>query len=109
MIKKISILLLVLLLLLPVGLMSQAEETPTGSITNASGKAGEEVTVDIMCSGNPGIRLWQMYVSYDNTALELKSVNTTDSDFKQNGIILTGKEISDFPYRLEWAYGQEYV
>ena len=107
--KKISIFLLTVLLLLPIGLMSQAAETPTFAITNATGYAGNEVTVDIECSGNPGIGSWQLIVNYDKTYLELKSVNTNDSVFKENGITQTSKDINDYPYHMAWAYGQENV
>lgn len=48
-----------------------AAETPAFSASGASGEPGDEVTVDINISNNPGVVTFRLNVSYDTSALTL--------------------------------------
>ncbi len=52
-----------------------ATGTPTFSISEASGQAGEQVQVSVRIADNPGIIALQVRVSYDSEVLELQSAD----------------------------------
>ena len=86
------------------------EAVECGKITvfSATAAPGEEVSLDVSISGNPGINTFSLAFNYDATRLELKSVEISEalggqfayakkavwinnSDTKYNGTILTAK------------------
>ena len=74
------------------------ESTPVFKLSDAEGYVGEEVTVTVELSNNPGIVGAILNVAYDNNALKLVTVEDA-------GLLggFTGSESSsENPYRLTW-------
>lgn len=70
---------------------------PAFVVEEVSGYAGDEVTVNINVNNNPGICSAGVTVSYDGTALELKSV--------ENGTVLEGivpVNVANNPCKILW-------
>ena len=70
---------------------------PTFSVTDASGKPGEEVTVRCEIKDNPGIIAFHLLVDYDTDALTLTNAS---------GGVFTGTDFGDTakaPYSFLWA------
>ena len=68
------------------------------SLTDAQGKEGDEITVDVSLSENPGLISANLYVNYDGDLLQLTKVDDAG--------LLPGKAHgSDFtaPYCLSWV------
>ena len=76
---------------------SYADEKPAATVSNATGSVGDNVTVSIDISGNPGVSAWHLDVAFDGSALELVS-----SDL--NGVFgeLNAEELSN-PYKMTYA------
>ena len=55
-----------------------AAADPTFSATDAQGKLGDEISVDINISNNSGIIAFRLYVHYDPTVLELTGATPKD-------------------------------
>ncbi len=73
--RVLSILLVAILAFAALPLVANATgDNPTFSLTNASGKVGDEVTVNLNVADNPGITALQLWVEYSSTDLKLKSV-----------------------------------
>ena len=69
--KRILAMVLALLMVFSMLPMSAgAEEVPAFSITSATGKAGEEVTVAVTIENNPGVMMYNYGIQYDTTRLE---------------------------------------
>ena len=80
--KIISILLVITLLLMSMPLvLSASAEAATFAVGQVTAKAGEEVTVPVTISGNPGIIAFKVTIAYDATVLEVVSMtkNTANS------------------------------
>ncbi len=71
---------------------------------DAVGAVGETVSVPISIKDNPGIISLVAMISYDNTALKLKSV-TKDADFWKSATMTPGGDKSAQPYRIIWYDG----
>ncbi|MBQ7873897.1 MAG: hypothetical protein IJ306_01860 [Oscillospiraceae bacterium] len=86
--KRIMAFLMALLLtvtMLPVSVF--AAENPTFTVSSASGKAGDEVTLSVDISNNPGFFAAQWTVSYDETRLEKVEYVMEEID----GVMLSNK------------------
>ncbi len=86
--KRIMAFLMALLLtvtMLPVSVF--AAENPTFTVSSASKKAGEEVTLSVDISNNPGFFAAQWTVSYDETRLEKVEYVMEEID----GVMLSNK------------------
>lgn len=57
---------------------SSSTGTPTLTLTNASGKAAETVSVDFVLSNNPGIATLITTLSYDKDVLELVDIESSE-------------------------------
>lgn len=106
MIKKISkkvfaVLIAMLVLLTGAVITSNAAEGKSFYITKASGTAGDEVTVTLNCSGNPGISGWSVFVSYNSDVLELVSADK-EGVF---GTVTVSQKINENPYNISWQGG----
>lgn len=100
--KKTGIVLLaVLLLLSSIPNCANATDAATVSIANASGASGETVTVDVMMQNNPGMIALRLYVSYDDTSLQLLDVEDKGLFGAKNAFF--GKDKSANPYTVYWA------
>ena len=108
--RVLSVLLIVALFVSCLAFSASAEGTPTLRLSNVSAGRGDEVTVDIVMEDNPGVMGITLTVSYDQTRLQLISLNdgvltgwfvstgavgkaawTGSSDYTGNGVILTLK------------------
>lgn len=76
---------------------SFADEAPTVSISNASGLPGDEVTVAIDISGNPGVSAWHLEVGYDENAMAIVNSNLDG--------VFEGLNVGVFenPYKITYA------
>lgn len=106
MIKKISkkvfaVLIAMLVLLTGAVITSNAADNQSFYITNATGTAGDEVTVTLNCSGNPGISGWSVFVSYNSEVLELVSADK-EGVF---GTVTVSQNITENPYNISWQGG----
>ncbi len=73
--KTISILLVITLLLMSMPLvLSASAETATFAVGQVSAMPGEEVTVPVTISGNPGIIAFRISIAYDASVLEVVSM-----------------------------------
>lgn len=80
--KKISILLVITLLLMSMPLvLSASAEVATFAVGQVTATPGEEVTVPVTISGNPGIIAFRISIAYDANVLEVVSMtkNTANS------------------------------
>lgn len=80
--KIISILLVITLLLMSMPLvLSASAETATFAVGQVTATPGEEVTVPVTISGNPGIIAFRISIAYDANVLEVVSMtkNTANS------------------------------
>ena len=55
-----------------------AASDPTFSVTDAQGKLGDEISVDINISNNPGIIALRLNIQYDSSVLELTGATPKD-------------------------------
>lgn len=97
--KIIPILLSCLILLtgLPFS-VTAVEQNPYFEVGRASGKAGDQVTVDITIGNNPGIVGMLLTVEYDTNALELLSAS--EGDF--SGITFS-QSVDAESYHIFWC------
>lgn len=78
--KKLLVMLLALVLC--VGMMAVAASaagSPSLSVSSVSGKAGENVSVDVTLSNNPGIAMLEFDIEYDTECLALVSMTANDA------------------------------
>lgn len=79
-----------------------AAETPTFSLSSAQAEAGEEVSITLSISNNPGINGFTLSVAYDSTVLEY--VDAEDLNlFNQAILAPQTKDKSEFP--VSWFKG----
>ncbi|MGM9637928.1 MAG: cohesin domain-containing protein [Eubacteriales bacterium] len=67
-------------------------------IDNVSGRAGEEITVEVSLENNPGIINMQLLISYDANILEL--VSAAEGDFAG---LAYGQSVTQNPYAISWS------
>ena len=98
--KNQAIIIIAVLVVVSSILISSAETVPTFTASNAKGTAGEEVTVDIECSGVTAITCWGIKVTYDQNVLEF-----VKSDL--NGVFTgtTDGDPNNMPYVISWVNG----
>lgn len=84
---------------------TSAAETPMFTVSDVNCKAGDEVTVTVECSGNPGISAWKVEVSYYTDALELVSCNSKGAF----GTALTSQTLDTVPFVASWSNDLENV
>ena len=95
-IKRLSALVLALVVLLSISAVSLAAEGLSVSLGQGSGKAGETVTLPISLNNNPGISGMSLTLSYDHAVLSfVKAENLTDGSFSPN----TSSDV------ITWLYG----
>lgn len=70
--------------------------TPTFSVSEVEGSAGEEVTLDINVESNPGVVVIGLQIVYDSSVLELKGAAVKDFDDTSFGPT-TGN-----PFHITW-------
>ena len=78
--KKLLVMLLALVVC--VGMLSvvaSAAGSPSLSVSSVSGKAGENVSVDVTLSNNPGIAMLEFDIEYDTECLALVSMTANDA------------------------------
>lgn len=76
--KKAKIIIstfLCLVLIVVCSFATAAATTPIITLSNVSAMPGEEVTIDIKISNNPGIMAMSFCITYDNTAFEYTGYN----------------------------------
>ena len=98
--KQVMILLAVLVLISSVVITSYADTVPTFTASDATGSAGEEVTVTIECSDVTAVTCWKIGVTYDQNVLEF-----VKSDL--NGVFsgVTDGDPNNVPYVISWVDG----
>ena len=69
------------------------------SVGTAIGKPGDQVSVNISLSGNPGIAYLKLKIGYDATQLTLKEVQNAGV---LSGTFTTSKTTDTNPYVLQW-------
>lgn len=74
-----------------------AAEDPTFSASNAAGYAGEEITVTVGITNNPGIINCQLQAGYDSDILTLKSAVVKDYDATSFG------PLNKNPFTFSWS------
>lgn len=79
--KKLSLFLAIVMLFSAISLSAFAAETATASINSATAKAGDEITLTVKMTGNPGIVGAQLYVGYDANVMSYVSAKSGTSDF----------------------------
>lgn len=72
--KLLSIIITLVLLICTFSLVCNAVETPSFSLDEVSGKAGDTVTLNLNINNNPGITTFRLNVEFPDDALELKNV-----------------------------------
>lgn len=97
--KKLLAVLLVIALCLPVLGMTAGAAEQKITMTSVEGAPGEEVTVSLSISGNPGIAYLKLEVGYDRNQLTL--VSATNAGLL-GGIFTTSQYIDVNPYVLQW-------
>lgn len=73
-----------------------AASDPTFSVTDAQGKLGDEISVDINISNNPGIIALRLNIQYDSSVLEL--TGATPKDYAST----TFGPLTNNPFTLLW-------
>ncbi len=95
--KLLSLLLTAIILFASISTGSiMAASTPSFSITDAEGQVGDEVSVRINISKNPGIIAFRLQVQYDSSVLELKEANPQDYAETSFG------PLTNNPFILSW-------
>lgn len=74
-----------------------AEGEPSFSVSNAKGKAGEEVTISVDISNNPGIISCLVKAEYDSEALTLKNASVKDFEAATFG------PLNKDPFTISWG------
>ena len=97
--KKTMCVLLAALLALA-GMMAMAENSASLSVSGASGKPGDQVTVTVSVSGNTGFSAVDSHVSYDSDKLQLVSFDTS-------GTLLSGAESYAQTGMISFAKGSD--
>lgn len=103
--NAVTVLSAVMILLSCALVHTAAEEVPMFTVSDVNCKVGDEVTVTVECSGNPGISAWKVEVSYYTDALELVGCNS-------NGVFgtaLTSQTLDTVPFVVSWSNGLENV
>ena len=100
--RLLSILVCMILLVSCFPFACFAEGGASVSVGNASGKAGEEVTVNVNLADNPGLVAMTLDVNYDADKLELVSAN--DAGILK-GFSSPSAADSNGSYRLNWEDG----
>ena len=75
-----------------------AANAPTFTVSDAKGAQGEEVTVNIECSGNTALTAWKVDVTYDETALDL-----VKSDLNGAFAGVSDGNPENVPYIFSWC------
>lgn len=75
-----------------------AAETPTFAFNSASANAGEEVSLTLTCSNNPGINGWAVNIAYDSSAMEIVSADKASAF----GDVTVSQNLSENPFRAQW-------
>ena len=106
--KKIGTFLLALCMALVMLLpgMSVLAADPQISLVEVSGQPGDEITVDVQMTGNPGLAYLKIRVGYDASELTLLSVTNTGL---LGGMFTASQTIDVNPQVLQWvAAGNSY-
>ena len=98
--KNQAIIIIAVLVVVSSILISSAKTVPTFTASNAKGTAGEEVTVDIECSGVTAITCWLINVTYDQNVLEF-----VKSDLNGAFSGTTDGDPNNMPYVISWVNG----
>ena len=96
--RRITAILLVLLILIPSMNVFEASGASISAET-AVGKPGDQVSVNVSISGNPGIAYLKLKIGYDATQLTLKGAQNAGV---LSGTFTTSKTIDINPYVLQW-------
>ena len=75
--KRITSVLLAILMLMLMTTSAFAAGTPTATVSSASAAPGETVTLNVALSNNPGINTFSFGFDYDTTRLNLTNVELT--------------------------------
>ena len=78
----------------------EPQGTPTITIGNVIGRAGETVQVPITIQNNPGLIATQIGISYDSDTLTL--IDVEDDGLFGDGNAYFGNDVSEMPYTLLW-------
>jgi len=101
--KRITAIMLCLLLLLPFGSVpAAAAAAPKISAGTAQGNAGATVEIPVTLAGNPGLAIAVMNLEYDKTRLKLVGVSNTAllKEFNSDTA-----NLSRYPFVLSWQDG----
>lgn len=79
--KKIAFVLAFLMILSMFSFTAFAADSTVASITSASAKAGEEVTLTLSIKNSPGIAGTQFYIGYDSNIMSYVSAKAIDTNF----------------------------
>lgn len=88
--KIVSLLMILVFCFIISGANVSAASVPLLSVSSTSGHIGDEITVDISISNNPGLGFFQIDLLYDNTKLQA-----------MQGGIITNKAYSNITSNLE--------
>ena len=99
--RQLFILLSLIFIMTANSFSAFADDAPTFSASDVSGKPGDEVAVAITCSGNPGITAWKVDISYDNSVMSLTDCNQ-NCDFSG---VLGSQTLQAMPYVISWMDG----
>ena len=94
--------LFVTLALPAMALPAAASDSPTITVSDSTGKAGELIDVSISLANNPGIIAMRLNVGYDESVLRL--VNTVDKGVLGKAVHYPGPDFHS-PYILFWVNG----
>ena len=99
-VKLLSLILTVcsLFLCVPIFAVAEPATNPGISLSTASGGPGDEVTVDISISGNPGVAYLKLKIDYDEDLSVVKAENKG----VLSGTFTTSKTTAVKPYVLQW-------
>ncbi len=79
--KKLSLLLAILMVMSMFAVSAFAADNATASISGATAKAGEEITLTLTIKNSPGITGTQFYIGYDSNAMSYVSAKSIDANF----------------------------
>ena len=98
--KQLAVLFAITIMMSCFMISSFADSALTFTISDATCKAGDKVTVPVTLTGNQGITGWNIWISYDNSVMNLDSVKAADCDFKDAGDFDIGEDLTANPFSI---------
>ena len=97
--KFLALALVVVICITSVCLAASAGDSRV-AVSSAEGKAGEQITINVTLSGNPGIAYLKLKVGFDSSVMKLvKAKNTGELE----GTFTTSRNTEVNPYVLQWS------